>query len=169
MPKAGVSTAASRRREVDNIRTRARFAQFVIPADMGPAEILVDEMRRSAGFVFWIEAKLSEWDDQLIDLQQENYDDKGALQTATTNSALWLAVWQREREHLAKVAKLCLDAGVEERLVKLAEQQAEVMFGLINQAFDALELTQDQQKKAITVLPGIVRKLTLPEQQEVPA
>ena len=120
MPKAGVTTAAGRKRAIEEIRATARFGNFPIPADMSPVDILVDELKRSSGFCYWIESKMGEWSDELVELQTENIDDKGSMQIATNNKALWMDIWQRERAHLARVAKMCIDAGVDERRVQLA-------------------------------------------------
>lgn len=161
-PAKGVTTAASRKRAVEEIRATARFGNFPIPADMSPVDVLVDELKRSAGFCFWIESKMAEWDDELIPLGYENIDDKGGMQTAATNSAAWLDVWQRERAHLARVAKLCIDAGVSERQISLAEKQAEIMFGLINSAFTQLGLTKEQQQKVPQIMPALIRSMSIP-------
>jgi hypothetical protein len=147
---------------VDEIRATARFGNFPIPADMSPIDVLVDELKRSAGFVYWIESKIMEWPDELIDLGQTNYDDKGSMQVAPTNDAEWLAVWQRERAHLARVAKLCIDAGVSERQVALAEKQAELMFSLINEAFTQLHLTDEQRRQVPVIMPALIRRLSIP-------
>lgn len=163
MGKQGVTQANSRKRMVEELRATARFGNFPIPDDMSPVDILVDELKRSAGFAFWIESKLSEWDDDLVDLQTENIDDKGSMQIATNNKALWLDVWQRERAHLAKVAKMCIDAGVSERQVALAEKQASVMFMLINEAFEMLKLTPEQQAAVPKIMPALIRQLALPK------
>jgi hypothetical protein len=165
MPKNGVTTAAGRKRKIEEIRATARFGNFPIPADMSPVDILMDELKRSAGFCFWIESKLAELNDELIDLIEHNVDDKGALQSMPSNEREWLLMWQAERKHLATVAKMCLDAGVSERQISLAEKQSELMFMLINEAFSMLGLTAEQQALVPKVMPALVRKLALPAVQ----
>jgi hypothetical protein len=162
MPKAGVTTAAGRKRMIEEIRATSRFGQFPIPQDMSPVDVLVDELKRSAGFCFWIEKQMAEWPDELVDLQTENLDDKGSMQIATNNKALWLDIWQRERVHLAKVSKMCIDAGVDERRVQLAEKQASVMFMLINEAFDMLHLSAEQKAAVPKIMPALIRQLAIP-------
>lgn len=163
MPNHGVTTAAGRKRKIEEIRATARFGNFPIPQDMSPVDILMDELTRSAGFCYWIESKLGEWDDSLVDLQTENIDDKGSMQIATNNKALWLDIWQRERKHLATVAKMCIDAGVTERQVSLAEAQSRMMFMLINEAFDMLRLTEEQQAAVPQIMPALIRRLAIPQ------
>lgn len=163
MPRNGVTTAAGRKRAIEEIRATARFGNFPIPQDMSPVDILVNELHRSAGFVHWIEIKMSEgWDDELVDLQTENIDDKGSMQIATNDKALWLDIYQRERAHLAKVAKMCIDAGVDERRVRLAEQQSQVMFMLINEAFEMLKLSPEQKAAVPKIMPALIRQLAIP-------
>lgn len=158
----GVSRAASRKRMVEELRATARFGNFPIPESMSPIDVLTDELKRSAAFCFWIESKMAEWEDELIPLGEANYDDKGSMQTADTNEKAWLDVWQRERAHLARVAKLCIDAGVTERQVALAEKQAELMFTLINEAFTQLGLTEAQQRQVPHIMPALIRRLAIP-------
>ncbi len=166
--KPGVSQANSRKRAVEEIRATARFGNFPIPADMSPIDVLLDELKRSAGFCFWIESKMAEWSDDLIELGVTNYDDKGSMQTADSNERVWIDIWQRERGHLARVAKLCIDAGVTERQVALAEKQAELMFTLINEAFTQLGLTAEQQKLVPQIMPALVRRVAIPGEVVVP-
>ena len=162
MPKPGVTTAAGRKRKVEEIRATARFGNFPIPADMSPIDILMDELKRSAGFCFWIESKMAAWSDELIQLGETNFDDKGAMQTAPTNEREWIAIWQAERKHLATVSKMCIDAGVTERQISLAEKQAELMFMLINEAFDMLQLTDEQRVNVPKIMPALIRRMAVP-------
>jgi hypothetical protein len=163
MPKPGVTTAAGRKRKIEEIRATARFGNFPIPADMSPVDILMNELHRSAGFCHWIEIKFAEeFPDSLIDLGTTNYDDKGAMQTAPTDKAMWLAVYQSERKHLATVAKMCIDAGVSERQMQLAERQADLMFMLINEAFDMLQLSPEQQANVPKIMPALIRRMAIP-------
>lgn len=163
MPKSGVTTAAGRKRKIEEIRATARFGNFPIPADMSPVDILMNELHRSAGFCHWIEIKFAEeFPDSLIQLGETNYDDKGAMQTAPTNEREWIGIWQAERKHLATVAKMCIDAGVDERRVSLAEKQSELMFMLINEAFDMLGLSKEQQAIVPKVMPALIRRLAIP-------
>lgn len=159
--KRGVTSANTRKQAVEKIRQSARFGNFPIPDDMGPADVLLDEMKRSAGFVYWIETKMADWSDDLIELSELHEGEK-SMTVAPSNDALWLAVWQNERAHLAKVAKLCIDAGINERQIQLAEKQAEMMFGLINEAFTQLGLSAEQQKLVPKIMPALIRRVAIP-------
>ena len=162
MTPRGRSQPSTRMNEVTRIRQTARFGNFPIPEDMSPVDVLLDEMKRSAGFVFWIETKIFDWPDELVSLGHEHIDDKGAIQLIPTHEAGWISVWQAERKHLAYVAKLCIDAGITERQIALAEKQAEIMFTLINEALDMLRLTPEQQALVPRIMPALIRRVAIP-------
>src|ERR1044072_7347550 len=105
MPKNGVTTAAGRQRKLEEIRATARLGHLPISQNMRPVDILMGQLKRAAGFCFWIESKLAEWDGDLLDLLSENVDDKGVVQSLPTNQRGGLLLWQAERKHLATVAK----------------------------------------------------------------
>lgn len=162
MTPRGRTQPSTRMKEVERIRRDARFGNFPIPDDMGPIDVLLDEMRRTHGFVYWIESKMLSWPDELLELGQSNTDDKGSMQVFPTNQAAWLEIYHKERGHLAKVAKLCIDAGITERQIALAEKQAEMMFVLINEAFEMLRLTPEQQTLVPKIMPAIIRRMAIP-------
>ena len=61
--------------ELRRIRQEGVFGGgFDIPHDMSPADVLMEEMRRSVAFVRWIEKKFGSWPNTLVQLQQTNYD-----------------------------------------------------------------------------------------------
>lgn len=158
----GVTRAASWRKKVEEIRQTARFGNFYIPESLAPADVMLDELKRSAGFVYWIESKMAQWADELIPLGETNYDEKGSMQVAPTNEAAWLAVYQNERKHLATVAKMCHDMGIADREIRLAEEQARIMFVLINQAFERIGLTPAQQQRVPQIMPALIRSIAAP-------
>jgi hypothetical protein len=160
--QTGVTRASSWKRKVEEIRSTARFGGFYIPEDVSPIDVLLDELKRSTAFCAWIESKMAEWADELVPLGKAHEDDKGSLQQFATNEAAWIEVWQKERRHLATVAKMCIDAGVSERQVQLAEKQADVMFMLINEAFDMLRLSPEQQAVVPKIMPALIRRMALP-------
>lgn len=58
-----------------------------------------------------------------------------------------------ERERCSRFAKTALDAGVAERAIRLAEEQADILATLLRSVFDdpALALTADQRETALAV------------------
>lgn len=58
-------------------------------------------------------------------------------------------LWNEERERHAKFCKLALDAGVAERLVRMAEVQGQQIVGLIMAVLDDKELNLTPEQKAV--------------------
>lgn len=115
--------------------------------DIEPAQALVEEVRRAAGVVMYLEWKLQQMGDtDQIDLVQ--------LTAEGSRPRAFIQVYREERAHLARVAKLALDAGVAERQVRLAEDQGRLLAQVIRAILNDLNLDEDQQSEA----PAIVRK-----------
>lgn len=60
----------------------------------------------------------------------------------------YVTEYQTALERRAKFAKLCIDAGVAEREVRLYEQQVEIAHGAFEAGLAALELTEEEKQKA---------------------
>jgi hypothetical protein len=71
-----------------------------------------------------------------------------------------LHLWNMERERVAKIAKMALDAGVAERRVQLAEKYGEMLAELLRGIFwdQELALTNRQHR----ALPEILKRHLLP-------
>lgn len=153
---------SQRKAEVERIRAEARFYGEPIDDDLNPAEVLLEELSRTTAAVRWIGAKIAEWDPELIRLTEDIAGAGGGMVRVNKNEALWLDVYQRERKHLAMVAKLCSELGIQERQIRIAEAQADLMFNIIEQALDALCLTAEQQNMVPKILPTIIKSAALP-------
>lgn len=69
--------------------------------------------------------------------------------------------YDNERERLAKVAKMCLDAGIAERQVRLAERQGQVIVQLLVAVLEnpELQLTPEQRVKGREIAGNELRLL----------
>jgi hypothetical protein len=73
-------------------------------------------------------------------------------------------------EKAARISKLALDAGIEERQIKLAERQGEAIIAAIRAVVIGLNLPEEMQAKAFQLAAGALRELTdggLPQAQKV--
>lgn len=70
-----------------------------------------------------------------------------------------LDLWNREREFHAKVCKMALDAGVDERRLRLVESQVERLFTAVTGALRELELDDEQQARFRSSLANRLRSL----------
>lgn len=106
--------------------------------EVGPNEALLEEVRRSAGMVQWIETRLG----LKVPGQTEDYME--AMERR----------FLKERIQLTRVCQAALHAGVEERQVQIAEQWGSELAVLLKLILRDLDLTPAQQELA----PGVVRQ-----------
>lgn len=114
---------------------------YGLPLEIDPLQALLEEVYRTAGHVAWL--------NQVIrGLEQDNLT-RGVTKTvqlpdgtkrieAGAGLSVWVGLYQSERAHLAKVAKAAVDAGIEERLVHIAEEQAKQLASVIRAIVAAL-------------------------------
>ena len=124
------------------------------PIDTNPIEALLDEVRRTAGHVAWLGKLIGSYQLDLSGL--EPGDD---LPEMPPNVAGWVTVYMSERMQLVRVAKATLDAGVNERLVQIAEHQGSRMADAVEQILDRLQLSEQQRALVPQVVPDILRGL----------
>ena len=74
-------------------------------------------------------------------------------------ASVWYVLYERERKHLVAVAAAALKAGVEERRVRLAEQQGNLVADVIRRILDALDLSPAQRERVPEVVPAQLRLL----------
>lgn len=129
------------------------LATYGEPMDVTPQEALLAEVQRTAGHVAWLGDFIKVMADGLpganitakqlevmtVEQVEEIFTGAGprALVQFTQNGvapSVWIQMYQEERKHLVRVSKLAIDAGVAERQIELAEQQA-MMIAVIFQKF----------------------------------
>jgi hypothetical protein len=101
--------------------------------DTDPAEILLAEIRRTAGHIEWLREQIKFSDPAtfvhslwLVRRQSGYINPKEIdLSSFSDAGALWVDLYLQERRHLAQICRTALAAGIEERRVRLAERQAE--------------------------------------------
>lgn len=130
-------------------------------------EALIEEVRRSVAMVRFLEEQIGLW--QLVD-DPEGLPALGGLPTlidetskgaATfTDQREWLMLYREERKHAAQVSALAIQAGLAERMVKIAESQGEVLASVIRAVLDALLLSPEQHALVPRVVPTIIRQVT---------
>ena len=143
--------------------------------DVPAEQVLLEELRRSRGIVLWLQLAIEQWRTcpESADEEWQRLNDPGAssgleplgMSTSTglplqgavvlfdkggavtqTEMAAWLDRYERERTWAAKVAKMVIDAGVAERVVRVLEQEIDLMVGALRASFTdmGLELTPER-------------------------
>jgi hypothetical protein len=124
-----VRQAAERRLEVRRVEVEAARLMGSAGEDRHPLEHLLLELYRSAAVV---QVLGDELDDVAI------VDDRGP--------SIVYRLWCEERDRHARIADLALRAGVQERAVRLAEAQAQLIVGAVRAALAELNVDPDDDR-----------------------
>lgn len=122
-------------------------ATYGLPRDIDPHTALAEEVARTAGHVAWLGRLVAELEQS--DLRQfvPTGESGGKLEPS-----VWVELYQRERDHLRRVSADAVRAGVEERRVKLAESQGELIAQVIRGVLDDLGVAGRPE------VPDVVRR-----------
>jgi hypothetical protein len=150
-------------------KARQLVATYGRRVETTATEALLDEVQWTAGHVAWLRERVQEIEDTTAGADGEHPlvwsrtreksggQDFGTTEEATPN--IWLKLYQTERDHLVKVCSAAIKAGIEERRIKLAEQQGELVAHAIRAILDDLGLTAEQQARVPEVVPRHLRAL----------
>lgn len=140
---------------------RDLWPEFGLKVDTDPHTAVLDELRRSAGMVEWLEAVIKYLGhDPNSDTSPDDSIGMDRTLHQFTNMGIKPSVWWdmllTERKHMVMVARNCADMGIAERQVQLAEDQGKLIaFVIRNFIMDArLGLTPEQQSK----VPALLRE-----------
>lgn len=138
-------------------------ATLGLPREIDPRDALLEEVYRTAGAVAWLDQQVRTLLPEEVIWGKSEEIDRHATEFPGTDATykaqvhLWVELWQRERAHLVRVSKEAIAAGIEERKVRLAEQQGALLAGVIKSILADLELTPEQQAKVPVVVPKRLR------------
>lgn len=150
-----------------------------LPRDVSPTDALLEEVRWTAGHVGWLRervAELGQHPDDAADpgpgghplvWARKSVTDKGSGESPGVDTveaagpSVWYELYARERQHLVKVCAAAIAAGIEERRVRLAEDQGALVAGLIRRILDRLDLSPAQQLLVGEVVPAELRALAV--------
>lgn len=103
--------------------------QYGLPREIDPHEALLEELARTAGHVDWLRVQIGEIEEAALvgPVGQEGTGKDGTTHHPEGKPNAWLALYQEERKHLVSVAGACAKAGIEERRVRIAEEQGQMI------------------------------------------
>lgn len=156
--------AAAQARLAEQEATR-QVKTLGIERDISPTDALLEEVRWTAGHVEWLRGKVQELEDPSMVRAQEGWgtddtsgpqnahaltwgqteyraktggEDAGTTTVEQAGPSIWYILYERERKHLVSVCSAALRAGVEERKVRLAESQGDLVVTVIRRILDGL-------------------------------
>lgn len=147
-------------RELDNAVTT-----LGLPQDIDPGKALLDEIARTYGAVKWLEGKVRELEPNELVWGRVSHEigigPEGPIDKVTDKAEFnaWYRLYCEERDRLSRVATLALKAGIEERRVRLAESQGDLVAQAIRSILDALNLTPAQLELVPVIVPQTLRSL----------
>lgn len=150
---ASPQARAAAARRVTEDKARRILATYGQKVDTNPVEALLDEVCWTAGHVAWLRERVRDLEAQQLVWGTTQQVEKGATEfagTDTTQAAVpnvWLDLYQRERTHLVNVCKAAIAAGIEERRVRLAEQQGDLIVQVLQGILGELALTAEQSAR----------------------
>jgi len=165
---------AAGKRRVAEAKAAELMRRFGGPIDTTPTEALLDTVRWTAGYVAWLREKVAEAqaDDDLIWGATREVDDAVVVgtgefaelehvtkQTREAGANAWLSLLGEWSDRLVKVCAEAIKAGIEERRVRLAEQQGQLVAEVIRKILGDLDLSVEQQARAGNVIPLRLREL----------
>lgn len=156
--------AARRRLAVEEVRREA--ARLGGSLEVDPLDVLLQSVREAWANVAVLRDALQDLEvtvaeDGAIALPSRDVEwDRGGAHVPARVHVL-VAMYGEERDRAARYSKLCLDAGVDERRVRVAEQQAQVLGQAIGRALDDGEvaLTAPQRQALRAALARELRAL----------
>lgn len=161
--KAPQVLAAARRR-VQEAEAREAAERFAARVDVHPAQALLELVHYQAGIVAYWRARVEDiTDDDLewgVTRTKTGGDDHGTTEEAAAHVAYRLLVEAQDK--LAAYASAALKAGVEERRVRLAEQQGQLVADVIRGILSDLRLSPEQEALVSEVVPRRLRALVAP-------
>lgn len=164
--RSPIAKAAAERRLKEQ-EARAAVTMFGLPREVDARDALLEEVYRTAGAVDWLTEKVRELAPDAAVWGVTERTEKTATEFEgidTTEAAavnIWIELWQKERKHLVDVSKAAIAAGIEERRVRLAEQQGALLASVIKQILGDLDLTPSQADRAPQIVAGHLRQVSM--------
>ena len=131
----------------ERIRVERDMVRFGAPIDIRPVDALLRMLHLASGHAAWLQAEIARTED-----------------LANPEAVQLTRLYAEERDRIARVAKSCLDAGVAERQVAIAEQYGAELARVLRAIFEDEELALRPEQRA--ALPAVtaryIRLLELP-------
>lgn len=153
--------AAARRLQVAD--AEQAVVTFGLPREIDPRDALLEEIYRTAGAVDWLHQQVLRLEAEEItwgkaeEVEKQAGEFPGVDTTRKAAVNVWVELWQKERKHLVDVSKAAIAAGLEERRVRLAEQQGSLLAGVIKAILGDLDLSPEQVARVPEVVPRHLR------------
>lgn len=140
---------------------------YGLPREVDPQTALLEEVWRTAGHVDYLFKMVQLHDPEalvwgVIETKEIPVDTKDGKTTmipierkSAARPSIWLDLYRKERSHLVEVCRVAIAAGIEERRVRLAEEEGKMIAQVIRGVLEDLGVSDRPE------LPKIVRNRLL--------
>lgn len=152
-------SAPNYQKQVTKLRAAALVETYGLPRDIDPHDALLEELARTAGHVDWLRV-------QVGNLEHSEFPDGNAIPNnkgsklvgpvgggnegyPSWEPSVWIQMYNDERKHLVNVSKECIRAGIEERRVRLAESQGQIIANVLRRVLTELNVLDLPQTPAV--------------------
>lgn len=120
------------------VEAKRRMVTLGRPIEVQPHDALLALLHTSAGHVAWINQEIAD------------------ANLRTFEGQVLTQLYGEERDRMARIAEVCIRAGISERLVEMAEKMGEMIAPVLKAVFEdpELELSAVQRRQ----LPEVVRR-----------
>jgi hypothetical protein len=134
--------------KVEKLRAAVAVEQYGLPRHVDPHTALEEELDRSAGHVDWLRMQVAALETEAM------HGPVGGGQGAIPEHKphIWISMYNEERDRFRRIAKTCIDAGIAQRRVELAEAQGQLVAVAIRAILERLGVLQHPEA------PQIVRE-----------
>lgn len=159
--KSPQALRAAERRLADRA-ARAAVVTYGLPREIDPADALLEEVWRTAGAVAWLEDQVRAIAPaDLVRIQTETTRQSssdvgdGEKRSAAVERRVeatenvWVRLYREERRHLVAVCEAALRAGIEERRVRIQQEQGRLVAAIVRAVLDDPELALDGRQREI--------------------
>lgn len=158
---SAVQARAAGLRHVREEGARILMETYGRKLDITATDALLNEVQWTAGHVAWLREQVQRIEQAAliwgVTRIKEGGDDRGTTEEAKAN--IWLQLYREERAHLVRVCAEAIKAGLDERRVKLAEQQGSLVAEVIRAILGDLHLSAEQQARVPEIVPRHLRAL----------
>ncbi len=132
------------------------------PKAIDPHTAISDELARTAAHVEWYRMRIIELGVDPAEVADPNYNQEllgeRVLSQFTERGimpSVWLESYRAERSHLVRVCKEAVSMGVQEREVRMMEQQARIMVVVFQNVTMSKDLALDSRQ--LSIIPDLLR------------
>lgn len=151
--------APNYRQQVSKLRAAAAVEQYGLPREIDPHDALLEELARTAGHVDWLRLQIANLEHSDAHDGTPKPNNNGSKLVAPVGGgadgypeykpSVWIQMYNEERKHLIQVSKTCIQAGIEERKIKLAEAQGNIIASVLRRVLSELNVLNKPETPAI--------------------